>query len=171
MLSGHFSVLNPFYRAKKNRSMANRKVSLQLYAKTETRLETLPCSLCEEWSRASELCRGGRSAHAFLPKATTKSSSIRAGRHKQRNVGTDAQAAEQARDREANLLAVRHDAGAIGAKLLEEQGRMNLAKEADRFVQAAEDRGSREAAEVYRATVDEFLEVDREDLCRRARGR
>jgi hypothetical protein len=77
----------------------------------------------------------------------------------QRNVGEDAQAAEQARDREANLLSVRHTAGAIGVRVLEEPGRVNLASQAAKFVQAAEDRGSNEAAEVYRATVEEFLDV------------
>ena len=77
----------------------------------------------------------------------------------QRNVGEDAQAAEQARDREAELLAVRHTAGAIGVKVVEEAGRMNLESQAGKFIQAAEDRGSKEAAEVYRTTLDEFLET------------
>jgi integrase len=85
--------------------------------------------------------------------------SYKGGKTQQKNVGTDAQAAEQARDREANLLEVRHTAGAIGVKVLEEPGRLNLAKEAAKFVQAAEDRGAEEAAEVYEASVGEFLEV------------
>ena len=38
-------------------------------------------------------------------------------------------------------------------------GRLSLARELNRFVQAAEDRGSNSAAAVYRTAADEFLRI------------
>jgi integrase len=138
--------------------MANRKVTLQMYVKTAEGWRRYPAAYAKNGRvRPNYALVDGIPMH--FREGHYEIKFYKGGKTQQRNVGEDAQAAEQARDREANLLAVRHDAGAIGAKVLEEPGRLNLAREEDRFIQAAEDRGANEAAEVYRASVDGFLEV------------
>ena len=138
--------------------MANRKVTLQMYVKTAEGWRRYPAAYAKNGRvRPNYALVDGVPMH--FAEGHYEIRSYKGGKTQQKNVGTDAQAAEQARDREANLLEVRHTAGAIGVKVLEEPGRLNLAKEAAKFVQAAEDRGAEEAAEVYEASVGEFLEV------------
>ena len=127
----------------------SRKSSLQMYVKTAEGWRRYPAAYAKNGSvRPKYALVDGVPMH--FPEGHYEIKYYKGRKTVQRNVGEDAQAAEQARDREANLLAVRHTAGAIGVKVLEEPGRMNLAKEAGRFVQAAEDRGSKEAAECIR---------------------
>jgi integrase len=138
--------------------MANRKVTLQLYAKTEQGWRRYPAAYSRNGRvRPQYALVDGVPMH--FPEGHYELRYYKGGKTVQKNVGTDAQAAEQARDREANLLEVRHAAGVIGVKVLEEPGRVNLAKEAGRFIQAAEDRGSTVAASEYQTTMTEFLEV------------
>ena len=76
-------------------------------------------------------------------------------------------------------------ASAAGVQVVEDSGRLALASEYRRFLQATLDRGSNEAAEVYKLAIDEFLnvvndrtyvdEISRDDIVRfhralRARG-
>jgi len=64
-----------------------------------------------------------------------------------------------ARERTKHLLAARVSASAAGVKVEEAAGRLNLRRELTRFIEATEARGSNEAALVYRAAAEEFLEV------------
>ena len=138
--------------------MPNKKVSLQMYVKTAEGWRRFPAAYAKNGRvRPKYALVDGVPMHFLEGHYEIKYYEGR--KTVQRNVGEDAQAAEQARDREAELLAVRHTAGAIGVKVVEEAGRMNLESQAAKFVQAAGDRGSNEAAEVYRTTLDEFLET------------
>jgi hypothetical protein len=46
-----------------------------------------------------------------------------------------------------------------GATVNEPEGRVSLQRELNKFIQTTEDRGSVEAAQVYRYAADEFLAV------------
>jgi integrase len=76
-----------------------------------------------------------------------------------RNVGKDAAAALTACLKQARMLVARDTATAAGAVLVEETGRVNLAKALTRFVQSAQDRGSMVAAQDYRLAGEEFLGI------------
>jgi hypothetical protein len=80
-------------------------------------------------------------------------------RLKYENVGTNGSDAIAACARKTKLLAVKDSAQAVGVKIIEEKGRTRLTEALTRFVAAAHARGSNEAAEVYRTSSDEFLEV------------
>ena len=75
------------------------------------------------------------------------------------NVGDNAADALALCLRKRKLLAVRDDAKAAGAKLVEERGRTALKAARDGFVEAAEDRGSLVAATAYKRAATEFLEA------------
>lgn len=77
-----------------------------------------------------------------------------------KDVGEIPSEAIQARIRQVNLLLTKQTAKAAGVKV-EETGprRVSLAGEFRRFIEAAESRGSTEAAEVYRTAVSKFLEI------------
>jgi integrase len=67
--------------------------------------------------------------------------------------------AKDARDRALHLVTAKSSALAAGAVIVTEPGRKNLRSEYKKFLQATEDRGSMEAADVYRLAIDEFLQV------------
>ncbi len=77
-----------------------------------------------------------------------------------KDVGENASEALAARTRQANLLLTKQTAKIAGVKI--EDGmprRKSLLAEFQRFIEAAESRGSREAAEVYRTAVSKFIEI------------
>ena len=76
-----------------------------------------------------------------------------------RNAGENASAALTARTKAEHLLEAKVAAKAAGVKIEEVPGRLSMARELNRFVQAAEDRGSMVAAAVYRTAVEEFLRI------------
>lgn len=78
---------------------------------------------------------------------------------KYENVGNNAADALAQCLRKSKLLAVRDDAKAAGAKLVEEKGRTALKAVSNAFVEAAEDRGSLVAAASYKRAATEFLGV------------
>ena len=74
-------------------------------------------------------------------------------------VGEDSTEALNAKRRQENLMLTRTTAAAAGVKLVEFPNRKTLAQEFAKFKQAALDRGSPEAEQVYRIAVEEFLSV------------
>jgi hypothetical protein len=67
---------------------------------------------------------------------------------------TEALAALKLAQKRSNAVAM---AGDAGVQVVEETGRRTLRDECKRFIQAAKDRGSKEAAEVYALALEEFL--------------
>ena len=138
--------------------MANRKVILLRYCKTKKGWRRYPVAIG----------RNGRIRPNFVlvdgapteyPDGHYELRSYKGSKPVYRNVGNNAQDAMSERDREAQLLVARDAAVAGGAVLVEEAGRIPLARQAAKFVQAAEDRGSIVAAKAYRVAIDEFLLV------------
>lgn len=77
-----------------------------------------------------------------------------------KDVGESASEALAARTRQANLLLTRQTAKAAGVKVDEgATRRKSLMAEFRRFIEAAESRGSKEAAEVYQTAVSRFIEI------------
>jgi integrase len=76
-----------------------------------------------------------------------------------RDAGENAAAALTAQTKAEHLLQAKASAKQAGVKIEEVPGRLSLARELNRFVQAAEDRGSNSAAAVYRTAADEFLRI------------
>jgi integrase len=79
---------------------------------------------------------------------------------KYRNVGTDATEAINERDRMRNLGDAKAFATAAGVTVNEPEVRKTIKAEAVRFVQAAEDRGAMDAAEVNRLAMTEFQKAN-----------
>jgi integrase len=138
--------------------MANRKVSLVRYCKTP-----------DGWRRYSAVIgKNGRVKPGFVT-VKGKHREYPEGHYECRyyvgskvaylNVGEDAAAALTACIKQSKVLVARDTATAAGAVIVEEKGRVNLAKALTRFVQAAEDRGSMVAAGKYKPAGEEFLEV------------
>ncbi len=67
---------------------------------------------------------------------------------------TEALAALKLAQKRSNAVAM---AGDAGVQVVEEAGRRTLRGESKKFIQAAKDRGSNEAAEVYALALEEFL--------------
>jgi integrase len=77
-----------------------------------------------------------------------------------RDAGENAAAAATARAKAEHKLTAKVEAKAAGVKLEEDApGRVSLVSGLRRFISAAEDRGSRRAAEAYRQAGEEFLKV------------
>src|ERR1035441_10088616 len=76
-----------------------------------------------------------------------------------RDAGENAAAAITAQTKAEHLLQAKASAKQAGVKIEEVPGRLSLARELNRFVQAAEDRGANSAAAVYRTAAEEFLRV------------
>jgi integrase len=77
-----------------------------------------------------------------------------------RDAGENAASALTAQTKAEHLLEARAAAKAAGVKVEEDApGRLSLARELNRFVQAAQDRGSVRAAEAYRQAGDDFLKI------------
>ena len=76
-----------------------------------------------------------------------------------KDAGENAAAAQTARTKTEHLLEAKASAKEAGVKIEEMPGRLSLARELNRFIQAAEDRGSNVAAAVYRTAANEFLKT------------
>lgn len=76
-----------------------------------------------------------------------------------RDAGENAAAALTAQTKTEHLLQAKAAAKVAGVKIEDVPGRLSLARELNRFVQAAEDRGSNFAAAVYRTAAEEFLRI------------
>ena len=96
-----------------------------------------------------------------------------------KDAGENAAAALTARTKNEHLLEAKASAKEAGVKIEEMPGRLSLARELNRFIQAAEDRGSNVAAAVYRTAANEFLktvgkvyadEITPEDVLRHQRA-
>lgn len=138
--------------------MANRKVVLVRLCKTE-----------KGWRRYPAVVgKNGRIKPGFVVVAG-KEREYRDGKYQlrtyegsrmvYRDAGENAAAALTALTKTECLLEAKVAAKAAGVKIEEVPGRLSLARELNRFVQAAEDRGSNVAACVYRTAVEEFLRI------------
>jgi integrase len=136
--------------------MANRKVILLRYCKTEKGWRRFPVAIG----------RNGRIRPNYVlvdgePREYAEGHYelrfYQGSKPVYRNVGDNAQDALLERDKEAQLLVARDAATAGGAVLVEEVGRIPLSRQATKFVQAAIDRGSLVAADSYRLAIAEFL--------------
>jgi integrase len=78
-----------------------------------------------------------------------------------KNAGDNAADALAARDRETHLLAAKLSADNAGAKIVEEEKRTYLRRAAGLYVQDAENRNAKEAAEQAELVTNEFLDVCR----------
>jgi len=138
--------------------MANRNVTLVRLCKTE-----------KGWRRyPAVIGKNGRVKPGFA-RVDGKEKEFKEGRYQLRSyegsrmvyaeAGEHAGDAMAARDKAMHLLSAKDSAAAAGAKIEEVPGRRNLRRELNRFVTATEDRGSMEAAKVYRTAGEEFLMV------------
>lgn len=138
--------------------MANRKVILLRYCKTEKGWRRYPVAIGKNGRiRPNYVLVDGipteyREGHYELR-------SYQGSKAVYRNVGDNAQDAIAERDREAQLLVARDAATAGGAVLVEEADRIPLARQATKFVQAAKDRGSVVASKAYKLAIDDFLSI------------
>ncbi|HEV2709395.1 MAG TPA: tyrosine-type recombinase/integrase [Edaphobacter sp.] len=138
--------------------MANRKVSLVRYCKTPA-----------GWRRYSAVIgKNGRvkpgyvvvnGRHVEYPNGTYQARYYEGSDLRYLPVGDDAQQALAACIKHSKLLIARDSAKVAGAVIVEEKGRVNLAKALVRFIQAAKDRGAMVAAAKYKLASDEFLSV------------
>ncbi len=71
-------------------------------------------------------------------------------------LGSDALAE---RDRAERLLLAKEAVQAAGVKMEPQNERVHLRRALDKFIITTEDRGSQEAAEVYRSAAEEFLSI------------
>jgi integrase len=128
--------------------MANKKVALVWYGKDKS----------GKWSRTPAII--AKNGRVSPNKGFTGHFELRyyEGRTlKYQNVGTDGADALAACIRKTKLLAVKDSAQEVGVRIVEEEGRTRLTTALDRFVEAAEDKGSHEAAEVYRRAGEAFI--------------
>ena len=134
--------------------MANRKVTLLWYCKTE-----------KGWMRYPVVMgANGRIKHGY-----TKAGHYPEGRYELRlyqgdkpiykRAGAHAADALAARDREVHLLTTKDAASKAGVKVIEEAGRLYLRKAAQNFEEDAKNRQALEAAEVNRLVTEEFIAV------------
>jgi len=138
--------------------MANRKVSLVRYCKTPA-----------GWRRYSAVIgKNGRVKPGFVtikgrqyhfPDGHYEARYYEGSDLRYLPVGDDAQQALAACIKHSKLLIARDSAKVAGAVIVEEKGRVNLAKALVRFIQAAKDRGAMVAAAKYKLASDEFLSV------------
>ena len=136
--------------------MANRKVILLRYCKTEKGWRRFPVAVGKNGRiRPNYVLVNGQPTE--YKEGHYELRSYQGSKAIYRNVGGNAADAMLERDKEAQLLVARDAALAGGAVLVEEAGRIPLARQAKTFVQAAKDRGSSVAAAAYRLAIDEFL--------------
>jgi integrase len=138
--------------------MANRKVILLRYCKTERGWRRYPAAIGRNGRiRPNYVLVDGEPRE--YPEGHYELRSYRGSKPIYRNVGNNAADALLEKGREEQLLVARDAAVAGGAVLVEEAGRIPLSRHATKFVQSAEDRGSTVAARAYRLGIDEFLSV------------
>jgi integrase len=138
--------------------MANRKVALVRYCKTDG-----------GWRRYPVVMGGNGRVKPGVVLVNGKVTPNDTGHYELRyyvgsklkyeNVGNNAADALARCDRQRKLLAVKDEAKAAGATIVEEKGRRSLKAALSAFVGAAEDRGSTVAAKLYARAATEFLAV------------
>ena len=138
--------------------MANRKVILLRYCKTEKGWRRYPVAIGRNGRiRPNYVLVNGDATE--YPERHYELRSYQGSKAIYRNVGNNAADALVEQGRESQLLVARDAAVAGGAVLVEEAGRVPLSRQAIKFVQAAKDRGSIVASDSYRLAIDEFLSV------------
>lgn len=138
--------------------MANRKVKLLRYCKTELGWRRYPVAVGRNGRlRPSYVIVDGRQRE--YPEGHYELLYYEGSKAIYENVGSNAAEALAARDRKIHLLSAKASASLAGAKLLEEPGRAHLSKQLTRFVTKTEDRGSLVAAKGYRFAGEEFLSI------------
>jgi integrase len=162
--------------------MANRKVILVRLCKTEKGWRRYPAVIGKN-GRIKPRCVVVDGKEREYPEGKYQLRTYEGSRMVYRDAGENAAAALTAQTKTEHLLEAKAAAKEAGVKIEEVPGRLSLARELNRFVQAAEDRGSNVAAAVYRTAVEEFLrivgktfadEITPEDILlhqRRLRGR
>lgn len=136
--------------------MANRKVILLRYCKTEKGWRRYPVAIGKNGRiRPNYVLVNGTPTE--YPEGHYELRSYSGSKAVYRNVGNNAADAVLEQGREAQLLIARDAAVAGGAVLVEEVGRVPLSRQANKFVQAAKDRGAIVASDSYRLAIDEFL--------------
>jgi integrase len=138
--------------------MANRKVTLLRYCKTEKGWRRFPVVIG----------RNGRIRPDFVlvndvpvayPDGHYEIRYYKGDKPVYRNVGTDAQDAERERDKEAQLLIARDSAVAGGAVLVEPKTRLNLLKKKDEYIQRHLAKGQVRASETSTICIDDFIDA------------
>ena len=138
--------------------MANRKVTLLRYCKTEKGWRRYPVAVGRNGRIRPNFVLVDGCAREY-PEGHYEIRSYEGSKPRYQNVGNNAADALQRRDQEAQLLIARDAATAGGAVLVEEAGRVPLSRQLTKFVQEAEDRGSLVASKAYRLAGEEFLSV------------
>lgn len=138
--------------------MANRKVVLVRLCKTERGWRRYPAVIGKN-GRIKPRCVVVDGKEREYPEGRYQLRTYEGSRMVYRDAGENTAAALTARTKTEHLLEAKAAAKEAGVKIAETPGRLSLAKELNRFVQAAEDRGSNVAACVYRTAGEEFLGI------------
>ena len=138
--------------------MANRKVVLVGLCKTEKGWRRYPAVVGKN-GRIKPRCVVVDGNEREFPEGKYQLRTYEGSRMVYRDAGENAASALTARMKTEHLLEARAAAKQAGVKIEEIPGRLSLAKELNRFVQAAEDRGSEVASGVYRTAGEEFLSI------------
>lgn len=138
--------------------MANRKATLLWYCRTPRGWRRFP----------AVFGRNGRVRHSFVidkgrevsyPEGRYEVLVYEGRKAVYKRAGENAADALAARDREANLLIARDTAAAAGAKIVEEEQRKYIRRQAVLYIQDCENRQALVAAEQARLVTGEFMEV------------
>lgn len=139
--------------------MANRKVVLVRLCKTESGWRRYPAVMGKNGRVKPGFVTVGGQEREF-PVGRYQLRTYEGSRMVYRDAGENAGAAMTARTKTEHLLEAKAAAKEAGVKIEDHApGRLSLSRELNRFVQAAEDRGSVRAAEAYRQAGDDFLKI------------
>ena len=138
--------------------MANKKVVLVRLCKTEEGWRRYPAVIGKNGRVKPGFVRVGEEEREFR-EGRYQLRTYEGSRMVYRDAGEQAGAAMTARLQTEHLLVAKAAASEAGVKIVEAPGRLSLARELNHFVQAAEDRGSTVAADVYRLASEEFLKI------------
>jgi integrase len=140
--------------------MANRKAVLLWYCRTPKGWRRFPIVMGGNNRVKTGYVIDKQGTEHYYPKGRFEIRTYEGSRPIYKRVRTDKGAdALAARDREISLLTAKYEVAGTGAKVVEEQGRINLRAAAVSFEDDARDRKALEAAEVNRLVCDEFLDV------------
>lgn len=138
--------------------MANRAVTLMRRCKTPTGWRYYPAVIGRTGKVKPNVVQVG-DVEVGYPEGYYSLRTFRGSHTVFTRIGTNASDALAAYDKACHLGEARDSAKAAGAVLVEEPGRTALRPAFKKFLTAAEDRGSLEAAEVYELAGEEFLDV------------
>ena len=138
--------------------MANRKVVLVRLCKTEKGWRRYPAVIGRNGRvKPNFVIVGGREKE--YPEGRYQLRTYEGSRMVYQDAAAHAGEALTALIRTEHLLEAKAAAKEAGVKIEEAPGRLSLTRELNRFIRAAEDRGSNVAAAAYRASVEEFLKT------------